>query len=256
MSVQQACRILVLLLGLSSMAPPSARAEDIPSILWSRHDTSKAAWVSLERATLANGQIDWSLFGDLQSAILKRRVESHNGGGCVSIGSLQKEPIDSHVAHDLKELAASSRGIYRGTVVASEMGFADGDPATLLAVRVDETIKPASEISTDGVLYVAYPVAEFSIDGVRICKSDERLAAVPKIGDDILVLPLSGPLNEEGSLIYPFQQEVMVQRHDGALHIPGKWRKDLTKASNLREVESVVKALGKPSQKDSRKEGL
>lgn len=256
MSVQQACRVLVLLLGLSYMAPPNARAEGIPSILWSRHDTSKAAWVSLERATLANGEIDWNLFGDLQSAILKRRVESHKGSGCVSIGSLQKESMDARVAHNLRELAASSRGIYRGTVVASEMGFADGDPATLLAVRVDKTIKPASEISSDGVLYVAYPVAEFSVGGVRLCKSDERLTAVPKIGDSILVFPLSGPLNEERNLIYPFQQEVMVQRHNGALEIPGKWRKDLAKASNLREVESEVKALGKPSKEDPRKEGL
>lgn len=256
MFCKQVCRTLVLLLGLSFMAPPDSIAEGIPPILWSRHDTSKAAWVSLERATRANGEIDWNLFGDLQSAILKRRVESHKGEGCVSIGSMQKEPMDARIAHDLKELATSSRGIYRGTVVASGVGFVDGDPATLLEVQVDETVKPSPEISTDGMLYVAYPVAEFSVGVVRICKSDERLAAVPKVGDSILVLPLSGPLNEEHNLIYPFQQEVMVQRRDGALHIPGKWGKGLAKASNLREVESVVRALGKPAEEELRKEDL
>jgi hypothetical protein len=257
MSLQRSFRAFALVAGML-WAPLAAGTDNIPSILWSRHDPTKAAWVSLERATLPNGQIDWNLFGDLQSAVLKRRVEGHKGAGCVPIGSLQKERMDSRVAHDLKGLTQSSRGIYRGTVVASAIGFADGDPATLLAVQVDKTIKPSSEISTEDLLYVAYPVAELSVNGVRICKSDERLTAVPKAGDSILIFPLSSPLNEDRNLIYPFSQEVMVQRRDGALAIPGKWAKDsaLGKVSNLREVETVVKAFDKPAAKEPRKEGL
>jgi hypothetical protein len=250
------CRSFVLVAGML-WAPLEAGAESIPSILWSRHDHTKAAWVSLERAMLPNGQIDWSLFGDLQSAVLKRRVENHKGTDCVPIGSLQKEQMDSRIAHDLKGLAQSSRGIFRGTVVASGIGFADGDPATLLAIQVEKTIKPSIEISTDELLYVAYPVAELSVNGVRVCKSDERLTTVPKIGDSILIFPLSGPLNEDRNLIYPFNQEVMVQKRDGALVIPAKWAKDsaLEKVSSLREVEAVVKAFDKPAR-EPRKEGL
>lgn len=258
MRLRQVWSVLILLAGAGLLASEGAYAKDVPSILWSRHDPSKAAWVSLERATLPNGQIDWNLFGEMESFFLRRGLENHKGTGCVSIGHLRKEIIGSRGANDLRSLVKNSFAIFQGTVVARGIGIADGNPATLLEVRVDETIKGSSEFSKEKTLYIAYPVAEFSVNGIRICKSDEFLAAVPpQVGDSVLVFPLSSPLNEDLNLIYPYSQEVIIQKREGALWLPAKWAKDpqLEDASNLREVITTVKSYEKPCvDKSSREE--
>lgn len=250
--------LALLLLGTGWMTSPALKAQEIPPVLWYGPHEAKAAWVSLERSVFSNGRIDWSLFGDLQAAILKNRLENHKGSECISIGPLRKDFMDSRAAHDLQSLVEKSFGIIRGTVVDREVGFVDGDPATLLAVRVEENIKPSSEISSEGLLYVAYPVAEFTVDGVRICKSDPRLLAVPKEGDSILLLPLSRPLNAERNLIYPQSQEVIIEKRGGALDIPAKWAVDdtLRKASSLSEVGRIIKRMEKSPAETLRKEGL
>jgi hypothetical protein len=251
----QVCKALAFLLAFGRTGLAGAYADEIPSVLWYPYQNqSKAAWVSLERAVLPNGGIDWELFGDLQAAPLKIGMEARKGSDCVSVGSLTKHPLNFTTANDLRSLVRNSLGIYRGTIVASGPGFADGDPATLLAVRVEKTIKPSSEIATDGLLYVAYPVAEFSVNGQRICKSDERLPEVPKVGDGILVFPLNDPLNEEKNLIYPYFQEVMVQRRDGKVALPDKWSKDvaLENASSLDEIEARVRSFAAQALPQSR----
>jgi hypothetical protein len=250
-------RSILLLLCLNFLNPLAAWCSDaIPKVLWSRHDPSKAAWVSLDRALLANGQIDWNLFGELQSATLRRGIEAHKGSGCVSIGPLQKVPMDSKVAQDLPSLARNSQAVLKGTVIASGLGFADGDPATLLKVRVDETLKSNPEFANEGYIYIAYPIAELTAGGVHICKSDDRLTSVPGIGDRLLVLPLSGPLDGDGELIYPYSQEIVVQKQGGGVTIPQRWTRNqpALKASSLPQVEAIIRANQGPDK--PREKGL
>ncbi|HEX4964941.1 MAG TPA: hypothetical protein VF173_29290 [Thermoanaerobaculia bacterium] len=230
------------LLLLLSLGTPVTQADDFPTVLWSLHDTGKAAWVTPDRATFDHGQIDWTLFGDLQSAVLRRAIERHTGPGCISIGSLRKQRIGSGVAHNLDELARNSFGVFAGTIVNRGAGFADGDPATLLQVRVDKVIKKSSEFSirkTGDVLYVAYPVAEVQVKDQKICKSDDTLLAeTPRIGDKVIVFPMTGPLNEDRNMMYLYDQELLVEKPGDGLGVPKRWRSDaampfLTKDESL-----------------------
>lgn len=238
-------RRFVPLLLLVSLIASTARSQEIPSILWSQHDGAKAAWVTPDRAVVA-GQIDGSLFGDLQAAVLRGAIERSKGAKCISEGTLRKEIVGAKVANDLAELAHNSIAIFAGTLIQRAVGFADGDPATLLQVRVDEILKKSPQFSIRRVgdtLYVAYPVAEFQVKGLKFCKSDgSLLKEIPKVGDKILVFPMSGPLNEGRNMMYLYSQEIFVQNADGGLEAPARWRQDprIEKASTLDEIESML----------------
>ena len=237
---------VALFLPLVALGASMTQAGEIPSILWSQHDTAKAAWVAPDRATV-NGQIDWSLFGDLQAAVLRGAIERNKGADCISEGTLRKEVIGAGVANNLADLARNSVAAYSGTLINRAAGFADGDPATLLEVRIDRILKSSPQFSIKGagdLLYVAYPVAEFQIKGLKFCKSDDSLLrGIPQIGDKVLVFPMSGPLNEDRNMMYLYSQEMFVQKSGGDLGVPPRWRKDpqINKASTLREVESMLK---------------
>jgi hypothetical protein len=166
-----------LLLLLMASGTTTIQAGEIPSILWSQHDTSKAAWVTADRATVG-GQIDWSLFGDLEAAVLRGAIARSKGKDCTSIGTLRKEIVGSGVANSLEDLARNSVAVFEGTVVDRSVGFADGTPATLLQVRVDKVVKANPQLAIAGTgdpLYIAYPVAELDLKGLKFCKTDELL---------------------------------------------------------------------------------
>jgi hypothetical protein len=253
-------RIFVLFLLLLVSGTTAIQAGEIPSILWSQHDTNKAAWVTADRATI-NGQIDWSLFGDLEAAILRGAITRGKGRECAAIGTLRKEIVGAGVANNLEDLARNSVAIFEGTVINRSVGFADGTPATLLQVRVDQVVKASPQLAIVGagdLLYVAYPVAEIDLKGLKLCKSDELLLKeIPKEGDKILALPLVGPLNEDRNMIYLNSQEIFVQKSGGDFAVPQRWRKDprINKASSLNEVESMVKADLPSAAGAPRKEG-
>jgi hypothetical protein len=95
------------------------------------------------------------------------------------------------------------------------------------------------------------------VKGLRICKSDERLNAVPRIGDTVLVFPLSGPLNEGRDMVYLYSQEIIVQPSGGALAVPRRWADDpqIKKTSGLSEIEATVRRQQEPLSEKPRKEG-
>jgi hypothetical protein len=235
---------LVLLLFVFGAS--MAQAGELPSILWSQHDTAKAAWVAPDRAIIG-GQVDWSLFGDLQAAVLRGAIGRSKAKECISMGTLRKEIVGAGVANNLDDLARNSVAAFAGTLIDRAVGFADGDPATLLQVRVDKILKSSPQFSIKSVgdfLYVAYPVADFQSQGLRFCKSDESLLReIPRVGDKVLVFPLSGPLNEGRNMMYLYSQEMFVQKAGGDLGVPPRWRKDprINKASSLGDVESMLK---------------
>jgi hypothetical protein len=240
-------KTFTLLLLLMVSGTTAIQAGEIPSILWSQHDTNKAAWVTADRATVG-GQIDWSLFGDLEAAVLRGAITRGKGKECAAIGTLRKEIVGAGIANNLEDLARNSVAVFEGTVIDRSVGFADGTPATLLQVRVDKVLKASPQLAIAGagdLLYVAYPVAELDLKGLKLCKSDELLPKeIPQAGDKLLVLPLTGPLNEDRNMIYLNSQEIFVQKSGGDFGIPQRWRKDprINKASSLNEVESMVKA--------------
>src|SRR4029077_40258 len=100
--------------------------------------------------------------------------------------------------------------------------------------------------------------AELDLKGVKFCKSDELLLKeIPRAGDTILALPLTGPLNEDRNMIYLNSQEIFVQNAGGGFGVPQRWKKDprINKASTLNEIESLVKADLPPTPETPRKEG-
>ncbi len=239
-------KTITFLLLLVLSAAWIANAEEVPSILWSQHDSAKAAWITPDRATV-NGHIDWSLFGGLQAAVLQGAIERSKGAECISEGTLRKEVVGAGVANSLAELARNSVAAFSGTLINRAAGFADGDPATLLQVRVDKVLKASPQFSVRNpgdLLYVAYPVAEFRVGNLKFCKSDDTLLReVPKVGDKILVFPMSGPLNDDQNMAYVYSQELLVQGASGDLGVPPRWRKDprIDKANTLSEIESMLK---------------
>ncbi len=253
-------KIFALLLLLMVSGTTVVQAGEIPSILWSQHDTNKAAWVTADRATVG-GQIDWSLFGDLEAAVLRCAITRGKGKECAAIGTLRKEIVGAGVANSLEDLARNSVAVFEGTVIDRSVGFADGIPATLLQVKVDKVVKAGPQLAIAGagdLLYVAYPVAELDLKGLKLCKSDELLLKeIPKTGDKILALPLAGPLNEDRNMIYLNSQEIFVQKSGGDFDVPQRWKKDprINKASSLNEVESMVRADLPPATDAPRKEG-
>ena len=149
----------------------------------------------------------------------------------------------------LKELTTYSSSIIRGTIRGIELGFAYGEPASLLGVEVRDVIKgpvPKSRI------YIDYPVARFKIGPFYFCNGTKGFE--PRPGDEVLLFDYKGPVDRDDVLYAPRLDQLLFQNSDGAIFLPTllKDTPDLKTAGSLDDVVGHIRSGRFSPRRDSR----
>lgn len=181
----------LLLLGTSARAgEPPARldlGESMPQVLYSSTSThSFAAWVSASAALEPSGEYDARLFHPHVIEKLKYHLSKPAGpDGCVHYGPIFHDLVGAPDWGTRKKVLANSDLVVQGTVVGKEFGFKGSVPGQLLKLKADTVFK--AQLEHLDSYYVFFPVGEFSVGDIRICKTDPRFPPPPEIGDELIV---------------------------------------------------------------------
>jgi hypothetical protein len=106
--------------------------------------------------------------------------------GCVSVHEVYYDYINVPRRSSLVSAVSSADFIVESRVVNKSYGFLDGVPGQLL--RILTIGVPKGEISsTTDPYYIFVPVADFTVNGVHFCKTDERYSEPPAVGDEVFV---------------------------------------------------------------------
>lgn len=181
----------------------------IPDALYSR-TSGDPLWIAADALLKENGKPDVQLIGSLSDndSIQWILSQADQGNPCVKYGAISVDPPPlppgqppSYYlpARNLEEYAAKkAQAVLQGTVVAHEGGFYAGWPGLLLQIRIEERMKPSERFWTGPYLYLYYPVGEFSLGSIRVCKTHDDWPPPPSVGDRVLLFPRFPPDDEDG----------------------------------------------------------
>lgn len=213
----------------------------IPHALYSR-TSGDPLWIAADALLKETGEPDVQLIGSLPNNDSAQWILSQadrTSAPCVEHGAIYVDPPPPPPgqprsfylpARSFEEFAAKkTQAVLRGTVVDSEGGFYGGDPGLLLQVRIDERLKPSERFWSGPYVYVYYPVGEFSLGSIRVCKADERWPPPPVAGDRVLLFPTFPPPDEDGFVMGtrtdgPY--EIAFERERRLLGRPNSWIAD------------------------------
>lgn len=204
-------------------------------ILPAAQDAERPIWISAEAATKADGSVDWDLLGDdfrrnyenlktWPSAVIEigkdgvvyDRWVSHPRPGGVYWGPTHRDAIGRPADETIDDLVRNARYIVQGRVVASQVGFFDSEPATLLTLHVRHMARPEKNARTEAseFLRIAYPYAEFRIGEHGFLKGDPSYPPVPSVGDRVLFFDFTVALDADRTVFRPEADKILVSSGD------------------------------------------
>lgn len=148
------------------------------------------AWVAADRALAPSGEIDPSLFSPSDRLIIGQYLQKPPREGCIRLGheeqfeDLRVGPQRA-VRQNLASAAKSAGWVFSATATARAPGFNGSVPGTLVEIVPEETFK--GPLDRRGVHYIFFPIGTFSLGETKICKTDDRYAALPEVGERVLL---------------------------------------------------------------------
>lgn len=175
-----------------AQAEPRQSREDaaswnMPPLLYSSDpDYKYPRWVSASAALDANGSLNSEYFYPISLRTMREYLEAPEDHGCI----LVEEEYSSFYAppdqSTLEKAVAASALITYAKVTGRDYGFHGSVPGQLVRVEPVETIRQRSKNLPE--YFVFFPVGTFNVGAKTICKIDRRYAAVPEVGDHLLLL--------------------------------------------------------------------
>ena len=231
-----------------------------PSILETTGDFPGGGhrWISAEAVVDEETVVDLDLVG---SDTLRRRVEkqrqalgdrfatekSKTGGKPlvatipVSECKSMSMPVDDRggwgSSATIPDLALYAKLVVRGTIRTVDLGFAFGNPTSLLGVEVSEVLKGRSPKSP---FYIDYPVARFRIGPFSFCTLNKGYE--PRPGDQILLFAYSGPVDREEILYAPRLDQIIFQGQSGEVFLSSPL-KDTPDMKTVRTLDDIIGQL-------------
>jgi len=131
-------------------------------------------------------------WGDELSAALENQSEECLEIGPGSYASYSRPETFS----DAVTMAAA---IIHGIVTGIAGGFYAGmHPGLLIQVEVQEWVRRRPGYPEAPYVYFYYPVGDFRVGSIRICKRAPRWPDPPEVGDEVLLFPRVEPMDPEG----------------------------------------------------------
>lgn len=264
--MESTCRFVVLCLALllPGMALKAQTASVLPELIESDVEgyVGPPLWVSARAAMDKKTILKQGLLGEgtfLDELIEEQRGEIEREGGrsksletelklrtldqgnCTARILLSDHLNDQSPAQSFRDLLEHSKHILEGTVVASEVGFYRGAPASLLNVKVDRWLRASDEYKEITHLYVYHSAAHFMIGPYEFCGHSPGLE--PRAGDKIMVFDFAGLAEGKQNLLTPGDDKVFAQTSSGRLLLPMQLRQDpvLSRAARLNDIADLVR---------------
>jgi hypothetical protein len=203
-------------------------AGEIPAVLHiPEAGTSYPAWVAAERVLTPSGEIDSSLFSPGDQHIISGYLRLPAREGCIRLGRHDTE-FETNGPHkavrpSLASTAKSAGWIFSATVTNRAPGFHSSEPGTLLEVIPEKVFKGPRD--RRGVHYVFIPIATFSLGGTKICKTDDRYAVLPEIGERVVLFAHLFWQNEGRFLSVGGDSGIITIKESGSISLPRRYHR-------------------------------
>lgn len=143
-------------------------------------------FVAASATVNANGQLESSNFGGSAlrdvSILLEKASQS---SGCYTYGAVKDAVALGEDRSDFRRALRASPVAFMAEVTGAQAGFEYGIPGQLLRLRVEEVLRGQALLAE---YYYFVPVARFRVGAYEICKTDERFADPPAVGDRVLMM--------------------------------------------------------------------
>lgn len=228
---------LLLIVASPVPAQPSAsRHEPIPKTLTLANAT-QPTWIEASIALTDTGEPNPAVWGQDTARILEilHTPSDHpiylNGKvvgyqdraseqGCRPVGATYFDYPDAPRRGTLDEAITDSKVALLARVTGKAYGFYAGDPGQLFQV---EPVQSYGANLSQAAYYFFMPVGRFRIGGVEICKTDERYADPPEIGDEVFLF-VGKPADQAGVLFHVLNPgDIVPVDPSGALRLPRQY---------------------------------
>ncbi|MBV8199874.1 MAG: hypothetical protein JOZ15_04545 [Acidobacteria bacterium] len=197
------------------------KGEPIPEVLMDP-PLPTPYWVSASAVLLPDGTLDSKRFHPAVARQIRDLLSQPEVNGCIHLGTVWEDYIDPQDRSSLEAAAASAELIFTARVVGATPGFAAEVPGTLLAVRPTEWIKGDQRAAQ---YFVFFPIGDVSVGSKRICKTDNRYAALPRLGDEVLVFTQRS-FNPANPIIHVKNPGDLVTLRGDEVLLPRQYRAD------------------------------
>lgn len=176
--------------------------EAMPQVLYSSNAAhSFATWVSASAALEPSGSFDERLFHpQIREKLDYHLSQEPSADGCIPYGPVYFDLVGAPDWSTRQKVFLNSELVVYGTVVGKEYGFKGSVPGQLLKLETKKVYKGDREHLP--AYYVFFPVGEFQVEDLRICKTDNRYPPPPEIGDELIV-SVPRRSNPDESLLEP-----------------------------------------------------
>ncbi len=249
-SISRTFGILMLTIAVQAVLPAQAEPDQgmryvVPSFIQGAEPELWAEWISAERATTDDDQVEWQLIGDN----VRRSYEAIRATAYEYI--TVRTPGSRELKYDLTETGPRPDGAYYGQsyydyyynppnrtledqiehakatllgeVIAVTPGFYEGIPHSLLSVRLDRYEGKSNRAPGYRVAHVAYPVAKFSIGDITFYKGDPRFPTTPDVGDRLLFFSYRLEVLSAETILRAEHDKLAIERTGGSVSAPEKW---------------------------------
>ena len=210
------------------------------------------AWVAADRVLTPSGEIDPVLFSPSERSIINRYLQHPQREGCIQLGAeeIEETTIGSREPsrQNLASMARTADWLFSAIVKARAPGFSSSTPGTLLEIAPEETFKGPR--NRGGLHYIFMPVGTFTLDGTKICKTDERYAALPEVGDRVFLF-IDLFWRNKGPFLWAGGDSGIVTIKEGSLSLPKRYRNTEPSLATGGEgdlVDFIQKSLGRENR--------
>ena len=216
--------------------PPS-----LPTVVYvaSTSRTTPPLWVSSRVAFDKNGDLRADLFEPGFRTMLEQNRAANADGGCsAALGA----PVTGDYApkRNLDEVTTSALTIASGNVVAADTGFFNGTPGRLFQIAVRDVPKSLGHFRGEhGIARVFIADATIQTPHGTICSREPFAAAIPAIGDRVLLFSSFDPIDAERQILPVDARSQLIIEHAGTLHVPAALRG--TGSQSVEQLLSIVR---------------
>jgi hypothetical protein len=237
--------------ALLLFAAGAASAQATLPDTFTREGASAPFFVSRTIATASDGGIRWGLFSASSRRLLELNIARRTQQASVTAEAnapaspCRETTVSSlHVSGDttsLDNMIHSARTVYRAEIVSMEDGFDGAVPSTILAAEIHNVVRSADGFPTRGVVFVAYPRADFRIEGVRFCNAGTHPSYVPQIGDHVLIFAFDRPRDMTGAFLLTRPEQLVFERDNRLFTVKAFANDRLVRVgSTLSNVERAI----------------
>jgi len=204
---------------------------EIPQVFYIPHFSKELnpypAFAAAERVLTPSGEVNSALFSLGDRSIISGYLRVPPRDGCIRLAQERILETVGPERTDRQSLADMAKGgagwVFSARITARAPGFNGSNPGTLLEVVPEEIFKGPRD--RGGAHYVFVPIGTFSVGGKKICKTDERYAALPEVGDRVLLFIDLNWLNQGRFLWTGEDSGIITISREGVVSLPKRYMK-------------------------------